>query len=146
MPCVAGGRCHVVDDLLPQDLCRELKLVHRVCAVPGYRPGCTSATLLASPPWTWPALFRARDLARDAAEDLFDAFGGLWPETTVTVAWLPGSALPVHTDNCRDYLAQRHVSAVVWLSSQGVDFQGGEFFVEGPGRPQLVELANSNGR
>jgi len=125
-------RRHVVDRLLPAELCQELALVHRICAVPGYRPKCTSATLLACPAWAWPALLRARELARDAAEEYFDAFGELWPETTVTVAWLPGSSLPGHSDDCRDYLRQRHISVVIWLSEQGTDFGGGEFFFEGP--------------
>jgi len=122
---------HVVERLLPKELCRELALVHRVCAVPGYRPGCTSATLAACPAWAWPALLRARELVRDIAEDAFDAFGALWPETTVTVGWLPGSSLPAHSDDCHEHLVARHISAVVWLSTHGVDFAGGEFFFEG---------------
>lgn len=122
-------RHQVVEQLLPDALCRELRLVHRICAVPGYRPGCTSLTLPACPAWAWPALLRARDLVRDAAEEIFDAFGCLWPETTVSVAWWPGSSLPTHRDDCQEYLRKRHISAVVWLSSHGVDFSGGEFFL-----------------
>ncbi|CAJ1417520.1 unnamed protein product [Effrenium voratum] len=122
--------------LLPPELCKELLLQHVACAVPGYRPGCSASTLLCAPRWAWPALLRARDILRDAAEDLFGDF--LWPETTVTVAWFPGSGLPLHADNGRSYLAQRHVSAVCWLGAQGEDFQGGDFFfAEGPTlRPQ----------
>ena len=129
-PAAAHEHC-IREALIPPALCRELKLLHLACAVPGYRPNCTACTLLASPPWGWPALLRARELARDAAEDFFDEFGGLWPETTVTVCWFPGSSLPVHTDNCKDYLSKRHISVVIWLSSQGEDFDGGEFFFQG---------------
>ncbi|CAE7392237.1 P3h1 [Symbiodinium sp. CCMP2456] len=118
------------EGLLPEELCRELRLLHLVAGVPGYRPNCTACTLLACPKWGWPALLRARELARDAAEDFFDEFGGLWPETTATVCWFPGSSLPVHTDDCKEYLSKRHVSVVIWLSSRGVDFEGGDFFFE----------------
>ena len=49
------------------------------------------------------------------------------------MCWFPGSSLPVHTDNCKDYLSQRHISVVIWLSSQGEDFEGGDFFFQGAG-------------
>ena len=132
-------RC-IKEGLLPPTLCRELRLLHLAAAVPGYRPNCTACTLLACPVWGWPALLRARELARNAAEDFFDEFGGLWPETTVTVCWFPGSSLPMHTDNCKDYLSKRHVSVVVWLSSQGEDFEGGEFFFQGAGQSEAEEV------
>ena len=32
------------------------------------RPGCSASTLLCAPRWAWPALLRARDILRDAAE------------------------------------------------------------------------------
>ena len=129
---VSAEHC-IREGLLPEELCRELRLLHLVAGVPGYRPNCTACTLLACPKWGWPALLRARELARDAAEDFFDEFGGLWPETTATVCWFPGSSLPVHTDNCKEYLSKRHVSVVIWLSSQGEDFEGGDFFFEAEG-------------
>eukprot|EP00927_Polykrikos_kofoidii_P071576 TRINITY_DN67834_c0_g1_i1.p1 TRINITY_DN67834_c0_g1~~TRINITY_DN67834_c0_g1_i1.p1 ORF type:complete len:880 (+),score=105.26 TRINITY_DN67834_c0_g1_i1:154-2640(+) len=138
-------RFFLVDDLLPPELCHELALVHRVCAVPGYRPRCTSASLPACPAWAWPALLRARELVRDAAEDCLDEFGGLWPETTVTVAWMHGAELPAHRDDCRDYLAKRHVSAVVWLSTHGEDFTGGEFFISGGKGPGDAVVEDEDG-
>ncbi|CAK8986123.1 unnamed protein product [Durusdinium trenchii] len=92
------------------------------------RPGCTASCLASAPYWAWPCWLRARQLAQRAAEDFFDDFGSLWPETTVTVGWFPGAGLPVHTDNSQDYLSQRHVTVVVWLNEVDVDFQGGHFF------------------
>ena len=32
------------------------------------RPGCTASCLASAPLWAWPALVRARQLLRDAAE------------------------------------------------------------------------------
>ena len=34
-------------------------------------------------------------------QEILDDFGGLFPETTVTVGWFPGSGLPVHRDDCQ---------------------------------------------
>ena len=34
-------------------------------------------------------------------QEILDDFGGLFPETTVTVGWYPGSGLPVHRDDCQ---------------------------------------------
>lgn len=34
-------------------------------------------------------------------QEILDDFGGLFPETTVTVGWFPGAGLPVHRDDCQ---------------------------------------------
>lgn len=86
--------------------------------------------MVSAPPWSWPAWLRARQLARDAAEELFDDFGGLWAETTVTVGWFVGAGLPLHRDNGEEHLRRRHVTAVLWLNEGGRDFEGGDFFFE----------------
>eukprot|EP00434_Breviolum_minutum_P035824 symbB.v1.2.031725.t1/scaffold3703.1/size65852/4 len=126
------GKCaFVVPHVLPPKLCRELWFQHLTCAVPGYRSGCTASCFAGSSPcWAYPAWVRARQLARDAAEEILDDFGGLFPETTVTVGWYPGSGLPVHRDDCQDYLQKRHVTVVIWLNEGEVDFEGGEFFFD----------------
>lgn len=114
--------------LLPTDTCNELIAIGRACAVVGYRPNVSSATIFeiaATSPSLLPALIEARGALHAAAEDAFN--DPLLIEFTGLIAWLPGADLDWHCDNDRPYLAQRSYAAVCHLSSQGTAFTGGDF-------------------
>lgn len=120
---------HVVEAVLPQSLVKELVFIHKACAVPGYRDNYLSSTLACAPVWAYPALLKARDIVRHAAEIALNKELELHSETTVTASWLTGAELPRHRDDNADYLSKREFSAVVWLNGKP-DFSGGDFFYE----------------
>eukprot|EP00930_Biecheleria_cincta_P005373 TRINITY_DN106298_c0_g1_i1.p1 TRINITY_DN106298_c0_g1~~TRINITY_DN106298_c0_g1_i1.p1 ORF type:complete len:482 (+),score=63.25 TRINITY_DN106298_c0_g1_i1:160-1605(+) len=139
----------LIDELLSDNLCRELILIQRICGVPGYRPRYTSTLLACAPPWALPAMLTARDIIRNKAEEHYDLYLDLHFETTALACWLPGAEIAAHTDNCQDYLAHRDVSAAVWLNE---DFEGGEFFLKdgpavkmGRGRGAIFEASAVHG-
>lgn len=121
----------VVEAALPRDLCRDLVTLHDVCGTRGYRLH-TEATqlsaLLASQPQLALPLLKARDIVRDTVfnskyfkeEDKYYFF-----EFTGLLVWCKGSSIKWHLDNNRKYLEQRKISIVCYLSTQGLDFEGG---------------------
>jgi hypothetical protein len=54
-----------------------------------------------------------------------------WLSTAVAAALVPPS--------CRDYLAQRHFSAVLYLNSKDADFSGGTFCFQSGSGPLRIE-------
>lgn len=127
----------LLDGVLSPTECAELIFVLRATAASGYRPHVASATIAdvtAAAPALLPALVRARQRIWDAAEDAFDAWGELHVEFTGLLSWGPGASIGWHHDANRDYLSQRHYSAVLYLNDHGVDFTGGEFQFQCPER------------
>ncbi|EFJ50596.1 hypothetical protein VOLCADRAFT_88567 [Volvox carteri f. nagariensis] len=126
----------VIDGVLSPELCRELIFVFRSSSTVGYRPHVCSATIhdvAATAPWLLPPLVRARHAVLSAVEAAFGLSLELAVEFTGLIGWSSGAALGWHHDANREYLARRHVSAVLYLNNQGQDFDTGDFrFQDGP--------------
>jgi hypothetical protein len=114
-----------------------------------------SLLALAAPQGVLP-LLRLRDKALAAAErvatSLLPSHGEddpLFIEFATLLSWLPGSELGWHDDvSGGAHLQHRHLSGVVYLSSGGAHFTGGEFAAEGrplhtPAEGELVLFPSS---
>lgn len=63
----------------------------------------------------------------------------LFHEFTGLMGWEKGGSMQPHADNNRDYLTQRHYSAVLYLNTSGIDFLGGNFhFCNSDGVSEMV--------
>lgn len=119
----------VLHDALSQAACRELCLLAASLPCPGH-VACVRAVhapiLARAAPHSLPALLRARDLARDAAEELSGEV--LFVEFSALHSWCAGSELGWHDDvSAGEHLSARHWSAVLYLN--GEEFSGGDFAV-----------------
>ncbi|KXZ49933.1 hypothetical protein GPECTOR_19g384 [Gonium pectorale] len=77
---------------------------------------------------------RARSAVLAAVEAAFGLSLELCVEFSGLIGWAAGAALGWHHDANRYYLSQRHMSAVLYLNDQGVEFGAGNFcFQDGPG-------------
>lgn len=109
--------------------CAELAHAAQCLPAPGYRPGVRAALLpllARAAPGLLPPLLAARDRVREAAEALGlcgDASSPLFVEFTALLTWAAGAALGWHDDvSGGPHLAQRHVSAVLYLYTAETDF------------------------
>ncbi|GLI58971.1 hypothetical protein VaNZ11_000758 [Volvox africanus] len=127
----------VLDEVLPSELCQELLFVLRATGTIGYRPHVRSATIhdvSTTAPWLLPPLIRARHAVLSAVEAAFGLSLELAVEFSGLMGWARGAALGWHHDSNREYLCRRHLSAVLYLNTQGEDFGAGDFrFQNGPG-------------
>mmetsp|Transcript_15197 Transcript_15197/g.19951 ORF Transcript_15197/g.19951 Transcript_15197/m.19951 type:complete len:397 (+) Transcript_15197:78-1268(+) len=117
--------------------CANLIRVHDGCCSVGYMPDITITTLREL--WNsgctqhFIPIISLRDKVRDFIEEKFDCFGELYYEWTSINCWNKGSYINPHHDSNRDYLKQRHFSALVYLNSktnsqqEQVGFKGGDF-------------------
>ncbi|KAG2452580.1 hypothetical protein HYH02_002817 [Chlamydomonas schloesseri] len=111
-------------------------MVYQAVSTVGYRPHVRSATIhdvVTTAPWLLPPLARARRAVLCAVEAAFGLALELGVEFSGLIGWRPGAQLGWHHDANREYLDRRHVSAVLYLNTQGADFGGGDFrFQDGP--------------
>ena len=115
-------RVFVHDNILTVDECNELIAVHRSEHHAGYIDNLTITRFadLASKDkihLTLP-MVRARHKCWDQIEHYFDEQFELYPEFTSLMGWQEGSYLKSHYDANREYLLDRHCSAVLYLNDQ----------------------------
>ena len=143
----------------PQD-CAELRALAASVPAAGHVPHVhalpVSLLALAAPQGVLP-LLRLRDSVLAAAERSAGSLlhncaaedEPLFVEFCSLLTWLPGSELSWHDDvSGGPHLQHRHLSGVVYLSSGGSAFSGGEFASEGrplhtPAEGELVLFAAS---
>jgi predicted 2-oxoglutarate/Fe(II)-dependent dioxygenase YbiX len=115
----------IFDNVLSQQECQELIAIHNSHRHAGYIHHLTItrvADLVAGGANTLHLLglvlplVRARHAMWRCVEEYFDCLLELYPEFTVLVAWHTGSFLQTHFDANRDYLQDRHFSAVLYLN------------------------------
>ena len=111
-----------MDDVLSHDECGELVALHRGHAHAGYIHHLTitrfadlAGTAAAAAAHILP-LARARDTCWQRVEEAFDAQLELYPEFTALMGWHKGAFLKKHYDANRDYLSDRHYSAILYLN------------------------------
>jgi hypothetical protein len=122
----------VMDHVLSHDECQELIGIHRGHAHAGYMHHLTitrfadvcrernhRATIASVLP-----LARARHLCWQHVEDRWDACLELYPECTALMGWHPGSVLQTHHDSNREYLQDRHYSAILYLNDAAAAADG----------------------
>jgi 2OG-Fe(II) oxygenase superfamily len=113
----------IFDNILTHDQCQELIAIHNSHRHAGYihhltitrfsdlaSPGMVSSLAMALP------LVHARYVCWQTVEDHFGAHLELYPEFTALMAWHTGSFLKKHFDANREYLQDRHYSAVLYLN------------------------------
>ena len=117
-------------NLLSGAECRELCWLQQSCRRQGYMEALSVVTfreLLSEPALLIP-LVAARERVLEQVEEAFGEV--LHIEYTGLLCWEAGAVIAPHYDANRPYLAQRHFSALVYLNSQGEQFQGGSFVFE----------------
>ncbi|KAG0623529.1 hypothetical protein M758_3G181000 [Ceratodon purpureus] len=123
------------------ELCEELVFVHKSCGVVGYRPHVFSTTLSHLVATNSAALIMPfialRERVKEAVEEFFDCEFELFVEFTGLISWTTGANIGWHSDDNRDYLRQRHFSAVCYLNTYEQDFHGGLFHFQ-DGQPATV--------
>jgi hypothetical protein len=115
--------------------CEELIAIHKATACLGYRPSLYASSiesLAMSSPFLLPPMLRARTKAWHSAEVCLGLELETMVEFTSLISWKAGSRIGWHNDACNDYLSQRLVSIVVYLSSQGEGFSGGDLEFQEP--------------
>jgi hypothetical protein len=111
----------VFDGVLTYEECQELIAIHEAHRHAGYIHHLTItrfadlARTRESLPWALPFL-RARFLCWERVEEYFNKRLELFPEFTALMAWHKGSFLQTHYDANRDYLQDRHYSAILYLN------------------------------
>jgi hypothetical protein len=114
----------IFDNILSQQECQELIAIHNSNRHAGYIHHLTVSRFadfvggsnmelllgLVLP------LIRARYIIWQCVEEHFNCLLELYPEFTALVAWHAGSFLQSHFDANRDYLQDRHFSAVLYLN------------------------------
>ena len=122
--------------------CAELRALAASVPAAGHIPRVHALPLsllaLGAPQGVLPFL-RLRDKALAAAERVAASLlpshsedDPIFVEFATLLSWLPGSQLAQHDDvSGGAHLQHRHLSGVVYLSSCGADFTGGEFASEG---------------
>eukprot|EP00878_Enallax_costatus_P047130 GHUV01057534.1.p1 GENE.GHUV01057534.1~~GHUV01057534.1.p1 ORF type:complete len:186 (+),score=50.88 GHUV01057534.1:180-737(+) len=137
----------VTEKFITLDLCAELGFIHRSIPVIGYRPNVVSTTLfdlVSEQPRLLPAVIHVRQLIWDHVEEYFDKPCQVFVEHTSLISWHPGASIGWHHDDNREYLSQRHFSAVLYLNTQGQDFTGGTFsFQSGPPPLHILPAAGT---
>ncbi|GAQ85647.1 hypothetical protein KFL_002470040 [Klebsormidium nitens] len=121
----------VFEDVLSPAECQELIFILKSCGVIGYRPhviSCTPQDLIASnsAPLVLP-LLNAAARVQQLVEGRFGKECELFTEFVGLISWKTGASIGWHHDSNREYLRQRHYSAVCYLNDQGTDFAGGTF-------------------
>lgn len=119
----------VLRGFLSATACAELAHAANCLPAPGHA-ACVRAALLPllarTAPGLLPPLLAARDAVREAAEALGlcgEASSPLFIEFSALLTWAAGAALGWHDDvSGGPHLAQRHVSAVLYLNDAGSDF------------------------
>lgn len=117
----------VVDDVLSEEECAELICAQRSGCDNGYMPRVTVARFfeLARHGFALaafaPAICAAREKVRDLLEELAQDACLVHFEWTALVCWRAGASLNMHFDSNREYLAQRHWSAVLYLNGDDDD-------------------------
>ncbi|PNH09916.1 Prolyl 3-hydroxylase 1 [Tetrabaena socialis] len=134
----------VLDGVVPPELCAELVFALQAISTVGYRPHVRSATIhdvVATAPWLLPPLLRARAAVLAAVEVAFGLALELCVEFSGLIGWDEGASLGWHHDANREYLASRHLSAVLYLNNQGDPpgaFGGGDFRFQDGAEPLRV--------
>eukprot|EP00798_Chlamydomonas_sp_ICE-L_P009727 gene9727-7600_t len=120
----------VVDGVITEEECSELIYIARSLSLPGYRDGVYSATLpnmLRLAPHLVMPMTKVRQKVWRAVEAGFAFEPCLHVEFTGLLSWNAGANLGWHHDSNRDYLTQRHYSAVLYLNNGSEkDFKGGD--------------------
>ncbi|WCJ33675.1 2-oxoglutarate (2OG) and Fe(II)-dependent oxygenase superfamily protein [Euphorbia peplus] len=138
---MAEWRRLVVEKLISEEECSELKFIQRSNSTVGYRPNVFSTTLshliaTNSPHFIIPFL-SIRDRLKDKVEQFFACEFELFIEFTGLISWTRGASIGWHTDDNRPYLKQRHFAAVCYLNDYDKDFTGGLFHFH-DGHPTTV--------
>jgi 2OG-Fe(II) oxygenase superfamily len=111
---------YICDTILSVDECQELISVHESEHHAGYIDNLTITRFadLATPAAIHLSLplIRARHLCWEKVEECFDQQFDLYPEFTSIMGWHRGSYLRSHFDANREYLQDRHYSAVLYLN------------------------------
>ncbi|WIA10351.1 hypothetical protein OEZ85_010543 [Tetradesmus obliquus] len=132
----------IYEHFLTQQETQQLLFIHRALAVNGYRPHVRSLTLfdvVLAEPRLLPPLVHVRQLVLDAVEEHFDKPCQVFVEHTSLISWGPGASIGWHHDSNREYLAQRHFSAVLYLNSSNADFSGGTFCFQSGRGPLRIQ-------
>lgn len=107
------------------ELCQELVFIHKSCGVVGYRPHVLSMTLSHLVATNSAALIMPfvalRVMVKEAVEEFFECEFELFVEFTGLISWTTGADIGWHSDDNRDYLRQRHFSAVCYLNTYEQD-------------------------
>ncbi|GAB4828686.1 hypothetical protein Ancab_018351 [Ancistrocladus abbreviatus] len=127
---------HIIRNLIPLHVCKELEFIHKSNCSVGYRAGVFSTTLSHLIATNCPHLImpfvHLRETLKEKAEELFDCPFELFVEFTGLISWTKGASIGWHSDDNRPYLKQRDFAAVCYLNNFGKDFRGGLFhFQEG---------------
>lgn len=116
---------HIHDDVLTVEDCRELIAAHESERHQGYIDHLTITRFadLATPHAIHLALpmIRARHVCLETVEMSFGEHFELYPEFTAIMAWHAGSYLKTHNDANREYLQDRHYSAILYLNDPEYD-------------------------
>jgi hypothetical protein len=112
---------HIHDNVLSDEECYELIAIHETERHRGYIDHLTITRLadlatMESIHLTLPIL-RARYICLELVETTFQKELSLFPEFTALMGWQPNSYLKTHYDANRDYLQDRHYSAILYLNN-----------------------------
>uniref|UniRef100_A0A7S3LHU6 Prolyl 4-hydroxylase alpha subunit Fe(2+) 2OG dioxygenase domain-containing protein n=1 Tax=Aplanochytrium stocchinoi TaxID=215587 RepID=A0A7S3LHU6_9STRA len=113
---------HIQRNVFTTEECQNLQRIHQGSCAVGYMPNISILTLrdlwcLNSVHHFLP-IVALRDRVREIVEKEFDCFGELYFEWTSINCWSEKSYIRKHYDSNREYLNQRHYSAVVYLNSK----------------------------
>ncbi|XP_009105064.1 uncharacterized protein LOC103830987 [Brassica rapa] len=129
-----GTREHprlILSNFITPEECKELEFIHKSCSTVGYRPNVFSTTLshliATNSPHLLIPFVSIRERLKEKMEETFGCEFELFIEFTGLISWCRGACIGWHSDDNRQYLKQRHFSAVCYLNSYGKDFKGGLF-------------------
>ncbi|XP_022942569.1 prolyl 3-hydroxylase 1 isoform X1 [Cucurbita moschata] len=130
-----------LENFLTLEECRELEFIHKSCCTVGYRPYVFSTTLLhlvvSNSAHLIMPFVSIRERLKEKAEEFFGCEYELFVEFTGLISWTRGARIGWHSDDNRPYLKQREFTAVCYLNSYGVDFEGGLFHFQ-DGEPKTI--------
>ena len=135
-----GSQIGIFDDVVSREVCQELISLHDAFYHKGYIEHLTICRFLDLPLESTGLLIRIRYKCWQLIEQYYKRELELFPEFTSIMGWHPHSYLKLHYDSNRDYLSDRHYSAVLYLNDpinddgeiddNGSGFVGGDLVFE----------------